>query len=76
MLSRTVNTNIFKNLIFVTQNKRPKARTKIFELITGSSNIFFFSDAVKSYIVELQITVNALKMCRITSLYITYNSFL
>ena len=52
MLSRTVNTNIFKNLIFVTQNKRPKARTKIFELITGSSNIFF-SDVVKSYIVEL-----------------------
>ena len=42
MLSRTVNTNIFKNLIFVTQNKRPKARTKIFELITGSSNSCFF----------------------------------
>ena len=75
MLSRTVNTNIFKNLIFVTQNKRPKARTKIFELITGSSNIFF-PDVVKSYIVEWYITVNALKMCRITSLYITYNSFL
>ena len=53
MLSRTVNTNIFKNLIFVTQNKRPKARTKIFELITGSSNFFFFSGVVKSYIVEL-----------------------
>ena len=52
MLSRTVNTNTFKNLIFVTQNKRPKARTKIFELITGSSNIFF-SDVVKSYIFEL-----------------------
>ena len=52
MLSRMVNTNTFKNLIFVTQNKRPKARTKIFELITGSSNICF-SDVVKSYIVEL-----------------------
>ena len=51
MLSRTVNTNTFKNLIFVTQ-KKPKARAKIFELITGSSNSCFF-DVVKSYIVEL-----------------------
>ena len=40
MLSRTVNTNTKKCCIGNTKNIRQKARTKIFELITGRCKHF------------------------------------